>query len=62
LPLPLPLLLLLPLPLQLLIYLYIRCVISTEATDGGIVCRAVERPPHFAFAVAFPTVIPKSLP
>jgi hypothetical protein len=27
-----------------------NAVISTEATDSLIVCRAVERPPHFGFA------------
>jgi hypothetical protein len=63
LPLPLPLLLLLLLPL-LLPCCRCRCaalafpqhppksVISTEATHGLIVSSGVERPPHFAFAVA----------
>jgi hypothetical protein len=32
-----------------------KIVISTEAMDSSIVRRAVERPPHFAFAVAFQT-------
>jgi hypothetical protein len=29
-----------------------KTVISTEATHSSIVSRAVERPPHFTFAVA----------
>jgi hypothetical protein len=63
--LPLLLLLLLQLPLPLLLQLQLQlplpfarsthkqCVISTGATDSLIVHRVVERPPHFALAVAF---------
>jgi hypothetical protein len=35
------------------------CVISTEAAHSFIVSGAVERPPHFAVAVAFLVVIPE---
>jgi len=34
-------------------YLNKKLVISTEAVHGLIVISAVERPPHFVFAVAF---------
>ena len=35
-----------------------KAVISTEATDSPTACCAVERPPHFAFAVACSCRVP----
>jgi hypothetical protein len=38
-----------------------ECVISTGAADSLIVRRAVERPPHFAFALAFTLALARAL-